>query len=95
MSKSFQNEQEESATASQVEHTLWPSAVQLQILHSFAIYPQPMIDIGEFASRVLPLDLTKAVLVDSGEHWPERKPKNGALRSTPGAAMPFSSDQFA
>ncbi len=48
MTKPFQNEQEKSASAAEIEHPLWCRAMQLQILHAFAIQAQPGIHVRVF-----------------------------------------------
>jgi hypothetical protein len=62
--------------------------MEFQILHTFAIHPQPAIDVRVFSiflgrTGVAFLDFAQALLVDGCSQSPKWQGKNGALRFTP------------
>src|SRR5262245_7522635 len=92
MAEVLQDEQEESASAPQVENTFGRRAVKIQILHAFTIQSQPRFDICVFSvsrSRICIslLDLSCAIPIDLCKHRFERHPKNRALRPAPAAPV--------
>src|SRR5262245_47019825 len=69
VAKILQDEQEESASATKVEHTFGGRAMKIQILYAFTIQSQPRLDICVFSVahgriRISLLDLSCAVPVD-------------------------------
>ena len=94
MIESLQDEQKKSATAAEVEDVLWRCAMQFQILDSFAIYPEPMIDIGVFRASVALRNFAQTILIDAGEHRPEWQAKDGALRAPPTAPITFTTEKL-
>jgi len=92
MTKSFQNEQEKSASAAEIEHALRRRAMQLQILHAFAIQAQPGIHVRVFGvpggqAGVALLYFAQTLAIDACPQPPKRQAKNGALRSAPCAPV--------
>src|SRR4029453_17089038 len=92
VAKILQDEQEESASATEVENTFGGRAMKIQILHAFTIQSQPRLDICVFsvAQGRIPislLDLSCAVPVDLRKHWLKRHAKNRALRPAPAASV--------
>src|SRR5918996_3416173 len=92
VAKVLQDEQEESASTTEVENTFGRRAMKIQILHAFTIQSQPRLDICIFGIarcgiRISLLDLSCAVPVNLREHWPERHAKKRALRSAPAAPV--------
>src|SRR5215469_596926 len=92
MAETLEDEQEESAAATQVEHALGWRAVEVQILHPFAIQLQPRFDVRVFGVtcrglRISLLDFVLAFPIDLRKHWPERHAENRALRPAPAAPV--------
>ena len=92
VAKILQDEQKESASATEVENTFGFRAMKIQILHAFPIQSQPRLDICVFSVArsgigISLLDLSCAVPVDLRKHWLERHAKNRALRPAPAAPV--------
>jgi hypothetical protein len=88
VAKILQDKQEESTSTTEIENTFGFRAMEIQILHAFAIEFQPRLDICVFrvsrsGIRISLLDLSGALTVDLREHWFERHRKDRALRSAP------------
>src|SRR5262249_60402032 len=88
VAKGLQDEQEESASATEIENAFGPRAMKIQILHAFTIQSQPRLDICVFSIarrgiRISLLDLSCACPIDLRKYWLERHAKNRALRSAP------------
>ena len=86
--EAFQDEQKKSSAAAEIQHAHWRGAMEFQILHAFAIHPQPAIDVRVFSiflgrTGVAFLDFAQALLVDGCSQPPKWQGKNGALRFTP------------
>jgi hypothetical protein len=65
--------------------------MEFQILDAFAIHPQPLIDIGILLAGVLFLNFLDAILIETGQDWTERQPKDGTLSAAPTASIRFAS----
>ena len=76
MTEPFQDEQEKSTAAAEIEDALGRRAMQFQILHSLTINAQPLIDIGIFCAGVTFLDFGEPVLINAGEDRTKGQPKN-------------------
>ena len=92
MTKPFQDEQEKSTSAAEIEHALRRRAMQLQILHAFAIQAQPGIHVRVFGvpggqAGVALLYFAQTLAIDACPQPPKRHAKNGALRSAPRAPV--------
>ena len=49
MAKPFQDKQKKSTSTAEIEYVFGQGTMQFQILHAFAIDPQPAIDVGVFS----------------------------------------------
>ena len=92
MTQILQDEQKESAAATQVEDAFGRRAMKIQILHPFTIQSQPRLDVRVFGVarrgiRIPLLDFTSAFLIDLRQHRLKWDAKNGALRPAPAASV--------
>src|SRR5438046_6166883 len=92
MAKVFEDEQEKSASATEIEHTFGCRAMEFQILRAFPIQSQPRLDVcifGISCSRVCIslLDLAGAFAIDLRQHWLKRDTENASLRPAPAAPV--------
>src|SRR6266536_2032100 len=92
MAEVFEDEQEKSASATEIEHTLGCRAMEFQILHAFPIQSQPRLDICIFGIScsgvcISLLDLAGAFAIDLRQHWLKRHTENGSLRPAPAAPV--------
>src|SRR4029450_6151651 len=77
VAKVLQDEQEESASATEIEHPFWRRAMKIQILHTFTIQSQPRLDICVFSVarsriRISLLDLSCAFPIELRMLWSVR-----------------------
>src|ERR1043166_5393994 len=94
MVESFEDEQEITAPATEIENALGRTAVQLQILDSFTIHSQPMIDVGIFFTRMEGLNFSQLILIGPRHYRSQRQSKDRALGPAPGAPIGFAANQF-
>src|SRR5215472_13435952 len=92
MTEVLQDEQKESAAATQVEHAFGRRAMEIQILHTFTIQSQPRLDVCVLGVacrgiRMLLLNFARAFRIDLRQHRLKRHSKYGALRSAPAAPV--------
>ena len=76
MTNSFQNEQEKSAAAAEIENAPRRRAMQFQILDSLAVNAQPLIDIGIFLAGVTFLNFSEPILIEAVENRAKGQSKN-------------------
>src|SRR5438105_5386968 len=92
MAEVFEDEQEKSSPATEIEHTLGGRAMQFQILHPFPIQSQPRLNVCVFGVsrsgiRVSLLNFPGAFAIDLRQYRLKRYTKNRALRPAPAASV--------
>src|SRR6266436_7415982 len=92
MAEVFEDEQEKSSPATEIQNALGRGAMEFQILHPFPIQSQPWLNVCVFGVsrsgiRVSLLDFAGAFAIDLRQHRLKRYTENGALRPTPAASV--------
>jgi len=81
MTKPFEDEQEKSASTTEIKHAFWRRSMELQILHAFSIQSQPGLDVcilgvSHRQAGIALLNLAQTFLIDLCPHRPQWQAKN-------------------
>src|SRR5437763_10135803 len=88
MAEILEDEQEKSASTTEVEHAFGRRAMEVQVLHPFPIQSQPRLDVCVFRVarsriRILLLNFASTFAIDVLQHRRKRNAKHRPLHSAP------------